>query len=123
MKSSILLPQPVELQNPTGAPAIRKRPRTGESIRQALFVIEQPGFLRLVFFLREGPGRLRLLQVDQLLTESAAVGMLRIAIASGRHATGQAEQNRKHDRGRNDESLHVGLWLFGLWLKCHYNDR
>ena len=64
-------------------------------------MFEQPGSLRLIFGLGEGAGVLGFLQVNQLLAQCAAAGMLRIAIANRRHAATETEEDREGDRGTN----------------------
>lgn len=71
-------------------------------------MFEQPGFLRLILRLGEGPGVLRFLQVNQLLAQCAAAGMLRIAIANRRHAATETEKDCEGHRGIKKWFLHVG---------------
>jgi len=77
---------------------------------EELFIFEQPGFLRLIFRLRDRSGLLGLLEVNQLLTQCAAAWMLCIAIANGRHASSEAEQGGEGNQGGNSYLFHVALW-------------
>ena len=78
----------------------------GESV---LFVVEQPGLLRLIFGFCDGAGFLGLLQVNQLLTQRAGAGMLGVAITDGGHAAAETKQGRKGERGGNNQFFHVVL--------------
>ena len=78
----------------------------GESV---LFVVEQPGLLRLIFGFCDGAGFLGLLQVNQLLAQRAGAGMLRVAIADGDHAATETEHGREGERGGNNQFFHIVL--------------